>query len=102
MATRGLKNKISQIESRVRLLEEKLQNSDVSDLDYRKYLREILDDVNDLIEESSNLFSLMSTKEVKKNLNIVFEAFITSDYADDRKQRTDAVLLFSELKLILS
>lgn len=101
MGNRGLKRKILKLEEKVKHLEENLSKENLSDLDYRNSLREILNDVNELITESNNLFSVMSTSEIKKNLNLVFEAFITSHYADNTEQRTDAVLLFKELKLIL-
>lgn len=33
----------------------------------------------------------------KKNLNIVLEAFLTSDYASDKTLRTDVIVLFDHL-----
>ncbi|MBL87230.1 MAG: hypothetical protein CMO82_11290 [Winogradskyella sp.] len=102
MGNRGLKQKISNLEGKVKSLEEDLNNDNLSDLDYRNSLREILNDVNTLINESNNLFSLMPQREMKKSLDLVFEAFITSQYADETSDRTDAVLLFKELRLLLN
>lgn len=49
------------------------------------------------IEELKELDSL---KNHKNNLQVVLEAYLTSDYANSCKQRTQVIVLFNHLQKI--
>ena len=52
-------------------------------------------------EWKKQLNQINDRKTHKVSLNYALEAFLTSDYADDKTKRTDVFLLFSHIKKIL-
>jgi hypothetical protein len=46
---------------------------------------------------NSRLNEIDTVKSHKLNLKIVLEAFLTSDYANEKELRTDVIVLFNHL-----
>lgn len=49
-------------------------------------------------EWHQDLLAIDSMANHQSNLNLVLEAFLTSDYANDKKKRIEILLLFNHLK----
>lgn len=95
------RERVEELEKKLIVLKKKLDAKDVTDIELRTILREFLSEIEIVLENQTSIFSLDSTKGLKKTLLTIEEAFLYSSYADNLKERTSALLLFKNLSGIL-
>lgn len=85
-----------QIEQQFDTLITQLEHNQITAKELRAELILLLEQL-DFVE----LDFLGSRNDIVASFNRVFEAFLTSDYADDKNERTTAVILMHQLKTVL-
>lgn len=92
----------NQFLSELALLKNQFEKGDLSRDQYRAELIELLDNVNQLDAEEwkAELTNISEPARLRKTFTNIFEAYLTSPYADDTSERNNAIVLFKHLKKI--
>lgn len=82
-------------------LHKQLETEEIDLKTFREGMRELLQDIEELSNNANAFTTIDEPSKLKKTINTVFEAFLTSSYADNQALRTDALVLFNEIKQAL-